>query len=271
MAQEPLVTKDITYSTPAEGVEMKLDFYKPVTASDGPTPLVVVLHGGAWITGKRQDMAAACETLSRQGLAAATISYRLAPRFKWPAMVDDAQAAVRYLKANAQKYNIDPKRVGAVGASAGAHLALLLGSMDSRDPKLEPFPDQSSRVFAVVNLFGPTDLAADFNPALAGIISASVLGKKIDEATEDIKAFSPVSHVAKGMAPVFTIHGTLDNVVPVRQATRLDEALDKAGVEHELRIIEGMGHELPVAKPEVAKAFTEALDFLRRHLFPVKR
>lgn len=268
---EPVVQADITYRTVA-GRELKLDFYPPVTASSAPAPLVVVIHGGAWMTGNKKDMAQMCEALSRQGFAAATIQYRLASQTtKWPAMLDDAQAAVRYLRAKADTYKIDPKRVGAVGASAGAHLALLLGMMDSPADSGFENAGMSSRVKSVVNLFGPTDLSADFEPAMSALVSMMVLGKPLDKADAEIKQFSPVNHASKESAPVFTIHGTADAVVPVKQAERLDKALKAAGVRHEKRIIEGLGHNDPTTLPEGRQALSEALAFLNETLAAEKQ
>src|SRR5262249_59047966 len=124
----------------------------PHRGGDGPVPVVVGLHGGGWRMGKRQDLAKLTELLAAQGFAAARVSYRLAPQHQFPAQIEDCKAAVRWLRANAKKYKLNPDRVGAVGFSAGAHLACLLGTAD-QSAGLEGNggnPEQSSRVQAVV-------------------------------------------------------------------------------------------------------------------------
>src|SRR5687768_5217391 len=123
------VTPDVVYARVA-GEELAMDIYQPAALSREPRPAVVALHGGAWMSGTRKHMARICEAIAAQGMVAATASYRLAPKHKWPAMLDDAKASVRFLRANAAKYNLDPKRIGATGVSAGGHLALFLGFID---------------------------------------------------------------------------------------------------------------------------------------------
>src|SRR5262249_22409445 len=146
---------------------LQLDLAMPKDG-DGPFPAVVCIHGGGWRGGSRQDLTRSIpplggrsliEYLAGRGYVAATVSYRLAPKDKFPAQIEDCKAAVRWLRANAKKYKINPERFGAVGFSAGGHLVSLLGTSD-KDDALEGNggnPEQSSRVQAVVNFFGPTD------------------------------------------------------------------------------------------------------------------
>jgi acetyl esterase/lipase len=218
--------------------------------------------------GKRQDMAELCEAIAKRGLLATTVQYRLAPAFRWPAMLDDVQAAVRYLRHNAAKYNIDPNRIGAAGASAGGQLSLLLGSLETQG-KAEHFPGSSSRVSAVLNMFGPTDLSQDYPPYL-DMMFETVLGKKKAEAAEIIRKASPVTHISKLSAPVFTIHGSADPLVPIMQSKRLDEALKKFGIFHDRREIAGMQHLIAKTNPECVAAVEAGLDFLVKHLTPEK-
>lgn len=259
---QPAPQLDITFKT-VKGQELKADFYPAKSVEEGAKPFVVVIHGGAWIQGKRQDMAEFCNVLSLQGFSSATVQYRLAkPDSLWPSQLEDVQDAVRYFRGNAAKYDIRPEKIGAVGASAGAHLALLIGMKDAPVGN----PAVSSKVQAVVNLFGPTDLTQDFQPVLVQLIARQVLGKAPTEAGEAMKEFSPVIQAKKDSAPVFTIHGTADPLVPVIQASRLDEALKKVGVEHTMRLIQDLGHEDPNLKPGGKEALAEAIGFLNRHL-----
>lgn len=260
----PKIDADVVYAKVGE-TELKMDLYRPHEVEEGvKLPVVVVIHGGAWISGNKKDMARICEAFVEQGMAAATVQYRLAPAHKWPAMIDDCQTAVRFLRDQSGTYGLDPGRVGACGASAGGHLSLLLGMMETRDEAVES--KTSSKVSCVLNIFGPTDLSKDFASTLADSLSKAVLGKPVAEAADEIKAFSPVHHAAKGGAPVFTIHGTVDPLVPIAQVDRLDEALRAVGVEHEFRKVEGMGHALPIEKPEVAQALGEGLAWVKKKL-----
>ncbi len=140
------------------GTELRLDLAHPGNGS-GPFPALVCLHGGGWKQGNRADLEKTIEALAGHGYVAVTVSYRLSPQAKFPAQIEDCKAAVRWLRANAAKYHINPDRIGALGFSAGAHLACLLGTTDPRDG-LEGAGGnaaQSSRVQAVVSFFGPTD------------------------------------------------------------------------------------------------------------------
>lgn len=252
----------VTYATVGDAT-LKMDVYSPEGA--GPHPAVVVIHGGAWIGGKREDMTPLAQALAQRGFVAATVSYRLAPKHAWPAMIDDVQTATRFLRGNAIQYRIDPKRVGAAGASAGGHLSLLLGFTDTRDPAPAVFPKESSRVSAVLNLFGPTDLSRDYGPNMDMLFQA-VMKKPRAEAATEIREGSPVNHINEKSAPVFTIHGTADPVVPYAQATWLTERLNAAKVPNELVSIEGMKHELPMTDPRVASAMQRGIEFLARRL-----
>ncbi len=255
------VKADIVYKRVASQ-ELRLDLYLPKEPLARPVPTVVVIHGGAWMGGKRQDMASLATAIAQQGMAAASVQYRLAPRDKWPAMLEDCQDAVRFLRAGAGQWGLDPKRFGATGGSAGGHLALMLGFADG------PMSLPSSRVSVVFNIFGPTDLSKDFPVEAANFVSQAVLGKPYKDAMTEIELFSPIRYVDRTSAPVFTIHGTADTTVPVRQAYRLDEALTKAGVEHQLRIVLGMEHDVDMSNQTVAKGMADGVAFLKRHLRP---
>lgn len=264
----PKIDADITYAKLSD-IELKMDIYHPEPKPVKPAGAVVVIHGGGWMGGKRQDMDRLCQEIAKRGLVAATVQYRLAPKYKWPAMIDDAQTAVRFLRANATKYNIDPKRIGAAGASAGGHLSLLLGSRETNDPKPTLFANQSSRVGAVFNIFGPTDLTQDFAAGWE-ILFASLTGKKKEEFPPIIKDFSPVTHITKKSAPVFTVHGSKDPLVPVIQSKRLENALKAVGVPCTTRVIEGMGHEVALTNPDCVRAMEEALAWLVKTLNSTK-
>ncbi|MFM9874216.1 MAG: alpha/beta hydrolase fold domain-containing protein [Fimbriimonadaceae bacterium] len=253
--------KDIVYSV-VGGAQVKADFYAPELRNSKGDPFVLVVHGGGWTGGKKEDMAMLCEELAKVGIASATVDYRLAPQSKYPAQLDDVQTAVRFFRAKHEKYGIRTDKIAAAGASAGGHLSLLLGFRDTKGSKLAEYPDQSSKVQFVLNLFGPTDLRFDFASAVAGLISLQVTGMQYDPTSEMTKNFSPVTYVDSTSAEVFTIHGEADPLVPVKQAKRLDEALGAAHVKHTMRLIPGMKHEINTEIPEMKTAVAEALKFL---------
>lgn len=264
----PKIDTDIVYSR-AGGEEIKMDIYSPPNVKPGDKlPAVVVIHGGAWISGSRKDMVAMATGLAENGFVAANIEYRLGnAKNKYPVMLDDVQTAVRFLRANAAKYGIDPKRIGAAGASAGGHLSLMLGSTDTRDPKPAEYPDYSSKVQAVFNLFGPVDMSLPF-PKSLDFVFVVVIGKKKEEAAAEIKAASPITYIDKTTAPVFTIQGLADPLVNPQHARLLDAALLKAGVDRKTVFIEGMGHDIDMSRPEVKKAVEDGLAFMRAKLAP---
>lgn len=263
----PTVELDVAYAS-VSGEQLKMDVYRP--ADPKPSmPAVVVIHGGAWISGNKRDMKDLATALAREGFLAASIQYRLAPKHRYPAMIDDARTAVRYLRANAAKMQIDPNRIGAAGASAGGHLALLLGFTDTSAAKDQEYAGHSSKVRAVFDIFGPTDLGRDYSAAFDPVFQM-VLGKKRQDAAEEIRLASPVSHVGKGAAPVFILHGTKDAVVPIAQSKLLAQTLADAGVPHETAFIEGLGHEGASKDPKVQADLTAGLArgiaFLKRNL-----
>ncbi len=259
------VRSDIEYASVA-GESLRMDLYLPATEPKSARPAVVVIHGGAWMAGKRQDMAELCKAIAQRGMAAATVSYRLAPKHHWPAMLDDVQTAVRFLRHRAKDFEIDPRRIGAAGASAGGHLAIFLGVRDTRDPKPSLYPKQSSRVRAVLDLFGPTDLASpDFPPTLDPAF-ALVLGKPRKQAAAEIRDASPIHFVDKRSAPLFIYQGLADPLVPPSQSRLLEQAYRKLGLTVEARYLEGIGHEVKPDNPASFAALSEGLAFLAKHL-----
>jgi acetyl esterase/lipase len=251
-ASKIIVEEGLVYSTP-DGQELKLDLARP--AGDGPFPAIVFIHGGGWYLGDRSAYRDSIEEAAKRGYVAATVSYRLmkfdakekdsttaTPAF--PAQVHDVKAAVRWLRANAANYHVDPERIGATGASAGGHLSLMLGLTDA-DAKLEGAGgnlNQSSRVQAVVNVFGPTEMASAQQQSTLHWLFRLFLNGTPAEAAETYKAASPITYVSSDDPPVLTLQGDLDPIVPVDQATKLDAAMKSAGADHTLNIYQGQKH-----------------------------
>jgi len=249
-ASLPIVSMQTVPYFKTDDYDLKMDVYSSVHQE--LSPAVLVIHGGAWISGGRSDMADLCFGIARNGATAITIDYRLAPQYKWPAMLEDCQLALRFIQQNASVLNIDRNRVAVTGASAGGHLALLLGTMDQT----------SGDIKAVLNLFGPTDLRNDFPAFLMIAMANQVLGMDVPDAEETLTAMSPVTYADRSDPPVFTVHGTSDELVPVMQAKRLQEAHPH----HTLIEVDGMGHGIDLGSKEEIRAVLQGITFLMEHL-----
>jgi acetyl esterase/lipase len=232
---------DITYAT-IDGEELKLNLSRPKDAH-GALPCVVVIHGGAWRGGHRNGHNDITWNFANRGFVAATVSYRFCPKHPFPAQVQDVKAAVRFLRANCEKFNIDPKRLGAVGFSAGAHLSMMLGTMDREDglDDVGEHTDQSSKVQAVVAFFGPTDLLLTY-PEVTRPLLKDFLGDLPENVPQIAKRASPITYVSPGDAPMLLYQGTKDPLVPHQQAIVMADALTKAGVPGRVELMLGGGH-----------------------------
>jgi acetyl esterase/lipase len=247
--------------------ELKLDVATP--AGDGPFPAVICLHGGGWVGGDRKQMSQTISTLAGRGYVAVSPDYRLAPQDRFPAAVEDAKAAVRWLRANAKEYRVNPEKIGALGFSAGGHLACLLGVTSAEDG-LEGTGgngEQSSRVQAVVSFFGPTDLTAkdEWGPVAEQRNLVPFLGGNRAEKAEAYRKASPVCYAdRKGAPPFLFLHGGADTVVRPEQSKRLAEKLTAAGGAARVILVEGEGHGW--RGPALLKSIGQAVDFLDEQL-----
>ena len=253
-------------------VKLKLDVYEPDNVAD-KRPGIVVVHGGGWFSGDKGDpfYTSQCKILAEKGYVACSVNYRLAPTFHYPAQVDDVQRAVRWIRAHADTYHIDPDRLGGFGDWRAGISVSLLGTRDTRDNSDTELASYSSRVQCVVDLFGPSDFTASTDtlkfPAIAASLVTEFMGKKRDEAPELYKEGSPVTYVDKKSAPFLIMHGDLDPLVPVDQSKRLQEALEKAGVEATLIVMPKDYHGFRV-EANKEKQKSAMLEFFARHLKP---
>lgn len=261
------VTRDLAY-TASSNKAQRLDLYLPAQ-SPKPWPLVVWIHGGAWQAGNKSDNGAL--GLTARGYAVASVEYRFSQEAAFPAQIEDCKAAIRWLRAKAGDYGYDAERIGVWGNSAGGHLVCLLGtSGDVPAFDTGGNTNQSSRVQAVCNFYGPTDLLrfaktpgyerGDKPDAPEG----RLVGGTVNSKPEVAKAASPVTYVSADDPPFLHYHGTKDPLVPADQAIALDEALRGAGVTSELHLLEGAGHGGPAFNaPEVR---TNILAFFDRYI-----
>lgn len=255
------VGRDIEYARPG-GTPLRLDLYLPDGAT-GKLPVIVWVHGGGWQAGSKEQAGPALRQI-RRGYAVASVGYRLSGVATYPAQIEDCKAAVRWLRANAAAHNLDPDHIGAWGSSAGGHLVALLGTtggvteFDKGDNL-----SVSSRVQAVCDWFGPTDLLqmdahapADARIKHDGPFSpeAQLIGGPIQSNKEKVARANPITYVTKDAAPFLILHGDKDPVVPHHQSELLRDALTKAGVEVHLRTVEGNGHGGPgFSTPDAAR------------------
>lgn len=257
-----LIEQNVAY-LPGDRAE-KADLYLPAKrAKDERSPAVVIIHGGGWTGG---DKAAAREfnigtTLALNGYVGMSINYILASEGKptWPQNVHDCKTAVRWLRKNAERLQIDADHIGTIGGSAGGHLAAMLavtGSADGLDPA-EPYGNLSCRVQCAVDMYGPIDIARARDTPM--------LGKKRAEAPELYRAASPLTYIDRGNPPILILHGTADKSVDVSQSEHFAAALKKGGVEHELVIVEGAPHTFHL-QPKERDLRPVVLGFFDKHL-----
>lgn len=256
---------DIEYANP-DDQHLKLDLARP-KEGDGPFPAILCIHGGGFRAGSRQGYDALCMRLAEHGYVAVTVEYRLAPKYQFPAAIYDVKAAVRWLRANARKYKIDPNRIGTHGGSAGGHLAQFLAVT----PDVKQFEgdvgnaDQSSRVACVVNFFGPSDFTKSYGKSVdAAEVLPLWLGGNLEKERHKHIIASPLYWVTPSAAPTLCVHGTEDKYVAHEQAVWLIDKLKAADVEAELLTLQGAGHGF---KGEDAEKAEKALfAFFDKHL-----
>lgn len=275
LAGEIVTEQNLTYAEVGD-VKLQLDLARPKDG-DGPFPGIVFIHGGGWSGGNRHAFRSKMEEAARRGYVAVTISYRLTqpdketgtPKEPFPAQIHDCKAAVRWLRAHAGEYKLDRERIGVTGASAGGHLSLLVG-LSTREDGLdgdEGNLSHSSRVQAVVNIFGPTDLSRCYatSPGAVGFLKGLCNGTP-ESAAAMYRSGSPITYVTADDPPVLTLHGDKDALVPVEQAILLDERMKAVGAKHELKVLKDQGHGFQ--GDAQAEADEAAWSFFERHLKP---
>ncbi len=263
-------------SAQTEGVEMRPAIaYGPLPAEQGDLylpampktrrPAVVVVHGGGWVSGSRHANDYFASVLAARGVVVLNIDYRLAdkarPDTRWPAQLVDAQLAVRFLRAHAAEFGIDPARLGSVGDSSGAQLAVFLGMAKAVVPGDEAalYPGQRPDVKAVVDQFGPMDLPAmgDF-----GVGSIEAMFGTPTPPPADLLTASPIPSLTSRSAAVYIIHGRSDRVVPFDSSRQLMEALKARRVPVELVPYDGDHAYVGLGSPQIGKLQSDAINWL---------
>lgn len=263
------------------GADQKLTMHiaRPKDSSEA-APCIVFIHGGGWQAGSKDMFKKAIRDFASEGYVAASVGYRFAPKYKTPAQIEDCKCAVRYLRAHADELGIDPARIGAIGASAGAHLSMLLGTMDSGDgcEGEGGWQDQPSKVQAVVSYFGPVDLTETkigdmpsrqlINEKMVRSILTNFVGGEPEAHAELLRQASPITYVGPGDAPMLLFQGTKDILVPYDHAFTMTEALTKHGIKGRAELIVGAGHGW--MGDEMVRTQRAALEFFDEHLRPEK-
>lgn len=258
--------KGVEYANP-DNTHLQLNLARPKEGA-GPFPAILCIHGGGFRAGTREGYDKLCMTLAQHGYVAITITYRLAPKHPFPAAVLDSKAAVRWLRANAAKYHIDPNRIGTTGGSAGGHLAQFLGvTAGIKQFEGEGNLDQSSDVACVVNFFGPSDLTKSYGKSVdAAEVLPLFFGGNLDTKRHEHVLGSPIYWVTPLAAPTLCVHGTEDKYVAYEQATSFVERMQAALVDVELLTLPGAGHGFK--NEDARKADSALMAFFDKHLKP---
>jgi acetyl esterase/lipase len=263
------IVPDVTYATVA-GHPLLLDIYQPTETSSAPRPAIILIHGGGWSSLDKSTMRTMGMFLARSGFVAFSVDYRLFSVDKdkdkvenpWPAQLDDVQRAVRWIRANAAKYQVDPNHIGAFGHSAGAQLAALLGLESTRDNSDAALASYSSTVQAVVDYAGPTDFTAhrDADDEFPSMF----LGGDYSHHADLWQQASPVFHVSKDAAPFLIIHGVQDDHVPIVHAQEFADKLKRAGAQVKfVKVDDGHTFSQPENRRQLA---IETLEFFTQYL-----
>lgn len=257
--------RDLEYV--AKGHERhKLDLYVPERV-EGPLPLLIWVHGGGWQNGSKDGCPPLRSGYTERGYAVASINYRLSGHAVFPAQIEDCKAAIRWLRAHARQYKLDPARFGVWGSSAGGHLVALIGTSGAvKEFDVGDHLDQSSAVQAVCDYFGPTDLTAFVKTpryerhATAESPESKLLGGQVSERKELAAKANPISFVSSDDPPFLIVHGDQDGTVPLNQSQLLFEALKNAGVRVHFHTIHGAGHGTGFGGSEITAMVADFFD-----------
>jgi len=265
-----MLTEDIVYGN-AGGVPLYLELSVPNPAPEKALPAIIIIHGGGWSGGDRTANLLGTYRFAENGYVSASIEYRLSPQAQWPAQIQDCKCAVRYLRANAAKYHIDPDHIGVLGDSAGGHLVAMLGVTENV-PEFEGDGGSSgvsSAVQAVCDMFGPADLVAwlydGIHTSAKEIGLSKLFGGPVYDNLASLRKASPIAYIeqSKKVPPFLILHGDHDPNVTLQQSLWLADALQKKGVDVTLRVQlnaeHGGAYFFPNAWPDMKAFFDRTL------------
>lgn len=258
-------TLDIPFSTVDGDRELLLDIFRP-EGPDELRPGIVIYYGGGWRNGSKDQLRYYAQFLAKNGYVTITPEYRLREAGQWPRSIHDAKAAVRWMRAHAEEYHIDPERIGVMGNSAGAYLALMVAYTPD-DPFFEGdggWPDERSDAQAVVDIYGPVDFTEPERRDHHFVVG--YMGGYYEESPDNYNRASPIRYVRADTAPTCVIHGTVDWLVPVHQSDWLVEALREHGVPHYYSRIDGWPHAMDAVERVNQHTRALALAFFNEHL-----
>jgi acetyl esterase/lipase len=264
------VDPDVQYCT-GRGRPLLMDVFVPNHRIGTPTPAVLWIHGGGWEMGDKNGNSGA-KLLANEGFVTASLSYRLSGESPFPAAIEDCKCAIRFLRANALRYGIDPDRIGAAGSSAGGHLAELAATAD-QSAGLEGdggWQNVSSNVQAAAAYYGVSDLTVPFPKETERVIVKFFRGTE-KEKPELYRKASPILYVLKNDPPLLLVHGEEDNDVPFDQSVRMVQAYRRLGLSVEFIAVQNAGHDFehignaPVS-PSVEIIHQRTVDFFKRYL-----
>ncbi len=244
----PTVLKNLVYGQ-ADGHDLKLDLYRPPIGDFAPTnapcPVIVFLHGGGWRVGSKDEGKQVVDVVTGAGYALVSVDYRLSGEAIFPAQIQDCKTAVRWVRAHAGEYGLDPTRVGAMGFSAGGHLAALLGTsagVEALEGRAEGSPRESSRVQAVCDVSGPVDLSLPTHSIIGTLSVYGELGDFASKRPALVHEANPATYITGKEPPFLIIQGDQDKLVVPKHAEVLAAALRARRVPVELVTVQGGGH-----------------------------
>lgn len=268
----------VTYAR-AGGQELKLDLYfPPGHTSQDHRPLLVLIHGGGWKSGQREDYRPYALKIAKAGYVVASLSYRLSGVAKFPAQIRDVNAALQFLGDRSGEYGIDPERFVVMGGSAGGHLAMLAGhARDEADYRpeadadlklMEPegkAPERKPYVIAAVfNFYGPSDLTTPF--ARSQPVVPELIGGPYEEKQAVYRSASPMFRISSDDPPSLVVHGTLDEIVPVEQSDKLAEGLHWVRVPVRYERLFGWPHTMDLTEPVFGYLSDVVLEEMRKYV-----
>ncbi len=260
-----VVEKDIEFAR-VEDKSLKLDIYRP-KKKEKPLPAIVFIHGGSWKGGDKEQLKLYAVRFAERGYITVSISYRLSQEASFPAAVHDAKCAVRWVRANAEKYGIDPNMIGVSGNSAGGHLAMMIGfSSDVKELEGKGGNgDGSSKVQVVIDFYGPVDLTTPF-ARNRGAVRDFLGGKRYEEDPPLYRRASPITYLTKDDPPTLIFHGTIDTLVPIAQADLLAKKLKALGIPYVYEKFDGWPHVMDLAQAVNDRCCYFMDQFLAEHL-----